>query len=39
MKISSLIICNIKLMAEIIKKKGWEKERGGREVFYVEFRD
>ncbi len=28
-KISSLIICNIKLMAE--RKKGWGKEKGGRE--------
>lgn len=29
MKISSVIIRNIKLMAE--RKKGWEKEKGGRE--------
>lgn len=29
MKISSLIICNIKLMAG--REKGWGKEKGGRE--------
>lgn len=37
MKISSLIICNIKLMAE--RKKGWGKDKGGREGLDVEFRD